>query len=593
MWLNSNWNSTMSQNKPPPKAKGPPKPPPEKLVILEKRDPNPVELANILAASSAVGIRPGLIGAVIDHESGGFWHPQIRSRKAGSQPIKVRENGELVMESEGSATGIAQYTDATWALGIFKNGEELIRLANLDKENPQAAATIRAAQAAMRADASLSKGQPDWDKFNSYCKAKCDTPEIKAVLALRSDPTGRIPIFMLALDLKDYQGQIVAAGMAPNVINTYTLHFQAIGMLRDMLNKPDVKLAELPQYQRAAAANEGVFGKPGSYRTGAEIYADKASKVSDAHAARFEREFYGRDFSLSSQAKATRTVIGADGTRAEVRTALVMPQISTDEFTKIWKSPNPSIATPDKLASTTQLLERLGYKFTKGRPPNEVFSPPQSFEDPRLKQYLSSFKQYVGLPNPEGGLDAATLPYLQRAGQLADQYAALQVRQREGVFDLRQADAELQAKRKKNNVDPEMLAGEESIRIIRQNLTYQGFLPPLAKGRQHSSRVDNQLLRAISEFQLSQGLKDTKGLYDPVTHELTLKAKPQPRPERRSALDGHGPVLAQAPAYDFNTLASGERVQVAGLQAEAQVSGTEPQPESYRVSRPDTGPKLA
>lgn len=577
----------MTQSKTPAKAKGPPKPPPEKLFPIERREPNTVELAAILAASSAVGIRPGLIGAVIDHESAGTWHPLIKPAKAGTPFARVSESGRLVVDAASNATGIAQYTDATWALGIFQNGEELIKLAGLDKENPQAAATIRAAQAVMKADPDLNKGRQDWDKFFRYCKANCDKPEMKALLDLRSDPTGRVPVFMLAIDLRGYREQVEAEGLAPNATNIYTLHFMSMGMLKDMLNKPSTRLGELPRYQDAAEANPGVFGAAGSFRTGAEIYADKATKVSDAHAAKFERNYYGRDFSLSSQAKATRTVIGADGSKAEVRTALVMPQISTDEFSKIWKSPNPSVATPDKLASTTQMLEKLGYKFTKGRPPNEQPHPPQNFDDPRLKQYLSSFKQYVGLPNPEGGLDAATLPYLQQAVQLADKYATLQAKQKaalrpDGLDDLKLADRELQRKPKD---DPERLAGEQSIRTIRDNLTYQGFLPPLKKGKVQSSRVDNQLIQAISAFQLSQGMIDSKGRYDPVTHTIILNAKPQTQPERRSALEGEGPVMATAPAYDFNTLASGEQVQLAGLTTVDPDAAT-PAPDSAPRSRP-------
>jgi len=552
--------------------KQPPKPPPEKLYEIERRDPTRAELRVLLDAAVATGVRPGLLGAIVNLESAGTWHPLIRPPKKGTPAAKISETGRVVVDPAGTAVGIAQYTEPTFAMSIYKSGEQIIRNARLDQVAPEQAAIIRAAMLKMKTAPALA-GKLDWNKFDSYVDANRHTPEIQKLMTLRSDPTGRVPLHTLAIDAKGYQNEVSEHGFEANATNTYALHFHSIGFLKDLNRKADHKLGEDSKYGLAALANGGVFGDAvkGTSRTGAQIYADLSNKISDAHASNFEKKFYGRDFGLDQDRGKPRTFRDRSGQPVPVRADLIVPQLRLDQFPPLWAQLNPKVETPDRLASTLHMLERLGYDH--GR------KPPTDFNNPRLKVMISTYKQQAGLPYPEAGLDTATEAHLKQAVARLDYYAALQAKQRRLAADSPNlVDIQKIQNDRKSPLPPDKRqAVDQYVIEIKGHLASQGFLPLPPKGRNFDGRVDRAMLSALSEFQLSKGLLNTKGVYDKVTGAMLMGIDPA---RVVGLLDDEVRTSQAAPSQDFNTLADRGVVQTAALAQSLQVDELPAAPQS-------------
>jgi hypothetical protein len=577
------------------RSKKPPAPPPEVYLSFERRDPTRPELERLLDAAMRVGVRPGFMGAIINHESAGTWHSHIRPAAPGSS-LKITTDGQVRGETGSSAVGIAQYTEPKWLHTMYTFGEEIIRDANLEKTNPAAAATIRAARQKMDEELKRTRQKPDWDAFVGMNRKFASDPLFVRLEDLRSDasPTsgvsGSIPFVALAHDIKDYQRQLTEAGLEINTTNLYVLHHNNLGSLRQILRNPE----GVPAVSAAAVQNNGhIFqGKNENgekeRKTGSETYATYRSVVSDAHATVFERRHYGRDFGSSMDTSRIRTVKDPQGNPIQLRSDLIMPRLSMADFQGIWRAPNQPVTDPASLQTTVAALERLGFDFGKQRPTD--------FKNRRLADALNVFKQQVGLPNPEDGLDTATVRHLQLAVGRVDHYSELQRQQRQQLadtstaLDLRQL-GKVVSKLPRN--DPLRKEVGEDVRAIKEALANEGLLQRPPKGRPFDGEIDHRLLNALRDFQREKGLADSKGVVDLVTLGLLkkvdyrkLKAEVDgPDPTTRTAQAGEPSRDGAAPAESFNDMATPERVTTAALGASLTVD--EP-----RLSAP-AGPSVA
>lgn len=548
------------------RSKKPPAPPPEEFIKFERREPARSELDALLDAAVKTGVRPGTLGAIIAHESSGTWNAHIRPSKPGEPPVKVTMNGEVRGKTGSSALGIAQYTDATWLQTMYRDGEEIIAARNLDRTDPAATATIRSVNRRIEQELTQSKRPPSWNTFNDISDKWEKDIEVQRLLKLRadSDPktggAGSMQFYALGYDIRNYSMQLLGAGKAVNTTNIYVLHHSSLGDLRKILKEPD----EVPSVRAAAVANNGSIyvretEEGVARKTGAETYQTYASFVSDAHASAFERKHFGRDFGKNPDGGRLRSVKDAAGQPLQVRTDLIMPRLSPTEFQGIWRAPNQPVTDPTSLSATVAALERLGVDFGKQRPTD--------FNSRRLNDALSTFKQQVGLPNPDEGLDTATQRHLQLAVNRVDHYADLQRQQRELLTDssainLRQLGS---AVGKLPKSDPTRLQAEQYVRGLKDELAEAGLLSRPPKGRPFDGGVDNRLLKAMTDFQRSKGLADTKGVVDLVT--LGQLNGVDHRKLRTSMSSEPMSISASEP---FNDIASQQRVQVAGLSAALQ-----------------------
>lgn len=539
----------MAQPKTPPLPK-------EEYVKFERTEPSPEQQMLVLEMAVKAGLRPGTLGALIDHESAGTWHPWVRPSDPDKPKVKVTTDGKVRGETGSSAASIAQYTDATWLRSLYVHGEDIIRDAELAKYDPGAVTAIRKAREVMSRELQGGKAPSDWNTFKKLGDKLREDGAISGALALRTQTSSRIAIAVLANDVADYRQQLNEAGFEVNTTNLYILHHKDINLLRQLAKNADYVAAEDPRMQQAVAKNGRIFtNEDGSAKTGAETYTTYRNLVGDDHATRFERTYYGRDFGVTTEAERPVFLKAAGGGAYPVKRSAVMPpRLDSSQFVSEWKKPSVSAENPGALPSVIASLRKLGYDFGK--------TDPQDFANSRLRAALGSFKAQVGLPFAEKGeLDTSTQHYLAQASANADRLIGLQQKQKAAVsepdaLNLRTLGKSM-AKLAKD--DPERIKAAQQVIELKERLAAEGLLKPPMKwdkaakanvAQPFDAQVDNSMLAAYSAFQARRGLMDTKGVYDSVTRSL-LPAVPA-KTMKTSALD----ELMQQPASPaFNRLA--------------------------------------
>lgn len=520
----------------------PPATPKEEYIKFERQEPSAAQQQLILEAGLKLGVRPGIAGVLMGHESAGTWHPQIRPSHPDKPSVKVTLDGQVRGVPGSSAVGLGQYIDPTWVFEMYRNGESIIREAELDKHNPAAVATIRAVNKLMQAELDQSKRKPDWTTFAALEDKHAKNPAVVELLKLRSDPTHRIPIYTVMHSIQNYSMELQNAGYDVNATNIYIIHHTSLSQLAQVRRK-DYVAADDPKMAGAVAVNGAVFmNKDGTAKTSTETYAFYGSVMSDDHASRFEREHYGRDFGKAVDAGKPRVVKGTDGQPYRVRNDLLVPRLPDVQFLAAWKQPPASAESAENLAATVTGLERLGYDFGKTKPAD--------FTNSRLRAAITSFKHQAGLPHADSGqFDATTQRYLQQSVANVDKYTGLQqaqkaALQKPGTINLATLGKDLRNIAKDDPIHAQ-LSG--FVIDLKKKLEGEGLLKPPSrfdrvKGADGKTRrvevklpfdgkVDNRMLAALSSYQRNNGLMDTKGIYEEVTlRQLNQKKAPAAAP---------------------------------------------------------------
>lgn len=510
--------------------------PKEQFIKFDKREPTEAQQQLLLEAAIKMGVRPGIAGVLINHESAGTWNPEIRPSKVGEPPVKVTTDGKVVGTPGSTAVGLGQYIDPRWVLDMYVNGESIIKQAELQKYDPAAVNTIRAANKLVQAELDRTKQKPSFDTFVGIETRLSKSPEILAVQKLRSDQNDRIPIYAVMHSIRDYSKELSDAGLDVNTTNIYAVHHNSLGKLKQLLANKDYVAADDPKMAGAVAANGAVYTKAdGTPKTSAETYAFYASVASDQHATNFERKYYGRDFGPSAEASTPHFLKGNDGQAYAVRRDLIMPRLPEMQFLEAWKHPGFPADKPENLAATVSGLERLGFDFGKQRPTD--------FKNPRLVAAISVFKHHTGLPHADAGeFDTSTQAFLKQAVTNADKYIALQQQQKAAL-----KAPEAVPLRK---LEPQKIV-ELKEALLKEGLLQQPTERVRMMGRDGKRRLeqmpvpfdgkaDSRLQAAYKTYQLNHGLLDGKGIYDTVTDKQLLAPKaaaPAAAPAKVSYLD--------------------------------------------------------
>lgn len=525
------------------KTKAPPPPPPKKeeYIKFERADPSLEQQELVMEMAVKKGLRPGTLGAIIDHESRGTWHPWIRPSDPRKPPVRITVDGEVRGEPGSTAAGIAQYINATWLRSLYVHGDDVIADAELEKYDPAAATTIRKAREVTAKE--LKGRSPDWNSFDAMGKKLKDNKDIAAALALRTQTSSRVSIAVLANDLVDYKKQIEGVGLEGNTTNLYILHHKDLGLLRQLTKNPDYVAADDPKMREAVAKNGTIFtSKDGVAKSGAETYQTYSNLVSDGHASRFERSYYGRDFGRSMENDRPMVLRDQAGHGYTVRRDLIMPpRLDATQFVAEWKKPQVIVEKPENLSGTVRALRKLGYDFGK--------SDPQDFDNPRLRTAIGAFKAQLGLPFAEKGqLDVITKNHLAHIETDADMRIVQQAHQREvlnsdGSLNLRKLPKDDVIKQQILDLKTKLAAKG----LLKQPIKFERIKGPDRKTRTvprelpFDGTVDNKLIGALSLYQQRNGLMDTKGILDPVTRQqLGVETAAPVAPVKKSALDDGG-----------------------------------------------------
>lgn len=482
-----------------------PKPKVEYIKFVAQ-EPSEQQQRLILEAATKVGIRPGTLGALMAHESGGTWNPEIRPGE-----VKVAVSGAVKGNPTSTAVGIGQYIEPTWLRTMYLKGDAIAKDSDLAKQSPETMAILKAGNAALAKEIERRGGKTDWNAFKAIEKDMSGDKDINTLLALRSDKTSIVPIYAVAHDLRDYGDQIEREKLPINTTNMYVIHHTNVGTLSKLHNRSEDTVDGFVSAE-AIAGNGLIFKKAdGTVKTGAEALESYRGVVSDDHASNFERQYYGRDFGPPGKDDMRmRALKGIDGKTYQVRNDLVVPRLSDKEYLTIWDKPSPA-ATFDKLPTATAAFEKLGVKFGKTVPTDP--------QDPRFKTAVVSFKRSVGLPHPEKGeFDLRTVEALQTASAKAEGYIQLQQRQQAALGEA--VDLKTIYKGIKKD-DPSRSTREQLVIGVKQRLQEQGLisLPKAKKGQvaAFNGNVDNKLVSALNDYQRSQGLVATNGKIDKVT----------------------------------------------------------------------------
>ena len=490
-----------------------PKPKVEYIKFIAQ-EPSEQQQRLILEAATKVGIRPGTLGALMAHESGGPWNPEIRPGE-----VKVAVSGAVKGNPISTAVGIGQYIEPTWLRTMYLKGDTIAKDSDLAKRSPESMAILQAGNANLAKEIERRGGKTDWNAFKAIEKDMSGDKDIKALLALRSDKTSIVPVFAVAHDLGDYRQQIEREKLPVNTTNMYVIHHTNVGTLSKLHSRSEDTVDGFVSAE-AIAGNGLIFKKAdGTIKTGAEALESYRGVVSDDHASNFERQYYGRDFGPPSKDDMRmRALKGADGKTYQVRNDLVVPRLSDKEYLSIWDKQSPA-ATFDNIPTATAAFEKLGVNFGK--------SVPTDPQDPRFKTAVVSFKRSVGLPHPEKGeFDMRTVEAMRTASAKADSYIQLQQRQQAAMADA--VDLKTIYKGLKKD-DPSKQTREQLVIGVKQQLEAKGLmsLPKAKKGQvaAFNGNVDNKMVSALSDYQRSQGLMATNGKIDKVTL-ATFASKP-------------------------------------------------------------------
>ncbi len=559
-----------------------PEPPKEQYITIERREPNAGELQLLLEAALKLGVRPGYAGVMANHESAGTWHPQVRPNHPDKPPVKITTTGEVRGTPGSTGVGIGQWLETRWMLDMYKHGESIIATAGLEKVNPEAVRLIRSINKSVQAELDRTKQKANWNSID-VIEGKLDsTPDGIAFAKLRSDPTNRIPIYMLMHNLRDYQQELESFGLPVNGQNLYGTHHTSAAEVANLVRKKDYIPGDDPKWAKAAERNGLVFmHADGTMKTGAETHNKYGQIVNEALATRFEQEYYGRDFGTSPDASKQRVLKANDGQAYKVRNDLIIPRLPAEQFLAAWKQPSVTAEKPEHLSATVAGLERLGFDFGKAKPTD--------FNNSRLRAAITSFKHQAGLPYADKGeLDTNTQRYLQQSVSNADKYIALQqgqkasLQQRNGL-DLRNIAKQLRDVPKDNPVHAQVA---NVVIDIKQKLAKEGLLKEPStlqrvKGADGKTRrvevkkpfdglVDGRTISALSAYQRNNGLMDTKGVFDSITAtRLSQGAAPAavaPAPVRTPAPAAAPPALPKAPSRSASGIVTGKAEPVSPTQ---------------------------
>ena len=585
------------------KAK-PPAVPPEQYITINKREPNRADLEHLLEAAGKEGIRPGLMGGIIAHESDGTWSPHVRPAAAGpgKKPPKLTTTGIVRGDTGSSAVGIAQYIEPRWLMTTYLYGERIIANAGLDKTAPEKAQTIRTVKEEMDRHYTAKRiARPDWNDYVKMSKDYRMDPHFVALWQLRSDAkplqdtSGSIPYHALAIDISDYQRQIVSSGYKADATAVYILHHSNFATLADLMRNPN----SAPKASADAVKSNGAIFKKVNEdgeeerKTGRETLKTYQNIVSDYSVSAFELKYFGRDFSAAGPSKQPRVVRDAAGHEYKVRNDLIIQRIPVDQFIPLWRAqldkPAPQITDPASMKQATDILTKMGESFGKNKPA------PTDANDPRFRQLIKSFKEQVGLPFPDRGMDAMTLRMLQVTEKRVDFFTGLQQQQQQaiaaGTVDLKAIGRDVA---RLPATDPHRVEADNLIRGFKQQLADLGYMRPPPAGRTFDGRIDPRFMGALSDFQRAEGLIDTKGNMDALTMRR-MRAKSDQVTQKVSLHEG-----AAGPADQFNGIAAQERISTAALGAAMQtVASAEPltitarevAPSVSRVQSSRSGPR--
>jgi peptidoglycan hydrolase-like protein with peptidoglycan-binding domain len=542
--------------------------PKEALLDISRRDPDELQLKMLLDVAERLNVRPGLLGAIIDHESARTWHPEVRPSKEGGA-AKVSESGKVVGKVSSSASGISQYIEATWMHRIYSQGEELIKQAELDKHNPAAAKAIR--ETKERIDKDHPNRTKDWNFFDGIMKKDGSSKKYADALSLRNDPTSRIPMFVLGLDVQNYEQSLRDAKLPVNATNVYVQHHTSFGTLRELLKNQD---AAASVSANAQAINGAIFtNSDGSVKTGGETYKTYENIMSNATVSNFERKYFGAEM-----VAANKPVLPAKGAKQHaIRTGvepvlvaerLVFGPPSKDELKSVH-------STFDTYAGKTYDHAQMG-RWAAGVLKRSGLLPAtvntQSPNAPEVQQALKSFGDKMGLaPLKDGKFAPGMVAALTLVDDRVTTYTARQAEQK-AALEGKAPKVDLKALKTLPADDPARKASSKLIVELKQNLTEEGLLKEekqlvrVGKKKRYETKpltdvVDDKLLKALAAFQMRNGLISTNGVLDPVTLRLVksgsaaIPVRPDQRAEQKPIARDVDKAIASRPKEAFDLAA--------------------------------------
>lgn len=518
--------------------------PKEALLDISRRDPDELQLKMLLDVAERLNVRPGLLGAIIDHESAKTWHPEVRPSKEGGA-AKVSESGKVVGKVSSSASGISQYIEATWMHRIYSQGEELIKQAELDKYNPAAAKAIR--ETKERIDKDHPNRTKDWNFFDGIMKKDGSSKKYADALSLRNDPTSRIPMFVLGLDVQNYEQALRSAKLPVNATNVYVQHHTSFGTLRELLKNQD---AAASVSATAQAINGAIFThSDGSVKTGGETYKTYENIISDATVSKFERKHFGAEMVAANKpnlpAKGAKQHAIRTGTEPIfVAERLVFGPPNKDEL-------NTVHSTFDTYAGKTYDHDQMG-RWAAGVLKRSGLLPAtistKNPNAPEVQQALKSFGDKMGLaPLKDGKFAPGMVAALTLVDERVTTYAARQAEQK-AALDGTAPKVNLNDLKKLPPDAPARQSASKMIIDLKRGLTEEGLLKEEkqlvrdGKKKRYETKplndvVDDKLLKALAAFQMRNGLISTNGVLDPVTLKLLKddnKQRPAAKVEQRA-----------------------------------------------------------
>lgn len=536
--------------------------PKEALLEISRRDPDELQLKMLLDVAERLNVRPGLLGAIIDHESAKTWHPEVRPSKEGGA-AKVSESGKVVSKVSSSASGISQYIEATWMHRIYSQGEELIKQAELDKHNPAAAKAIR--ETKERIDKDHPNRTKDWNFFDGIMKKDGSSKKYADALSLRNDPTSRIPMFVLGLDVQNYEQALRSAKLPVNATNVYVQHHTSFGTLRELLKNQDVAASVSANAQ---AINGAIFtNSDGSVKTGGETYKTYENIISDATVSKFERKHFGAEMVAANAPNLPAKGAKQHAIRSGVEPILVAERLvfgppSKDEL----KAVHSTFDTYAGKAYDHAQMGRWAASVLKrsGLLPATVST--QNPNAPEVQQALKSFGDKMGLaPLKDGKFAPGMVAALTLVDDRVSTYATRQAEQK-AALEGTAPKVNLNDLKKLPNDAPVRQSTSKMVIDLKRSLTEEGLLKEEkqlvrdGKKKRYETKplndvVDDKLLRALAAFQMRNGLISTNGVLDPVTLKLLTDdnkqrpaAKLEQRAEAKPPATGYAKATLNLPA---------------------------------------------
>lgn len=561
--------SNMAKHKAPPAPK-------DVFIAFPRRDPNPVEAMEALRAGHATGIWPGYLIATAMHESAGTMHPEIRPGAKDGTATRVTTTGKVVGNPTSSAAGFAQFTEGTWLTTTKTHGAEIADAAGLSVSNPAADRLLR------------------------------ERHDQKALLALRSDPTAKVPMMGLGYFSKDNAATIKNVGVPLNPTTLYIMHFSgSVDLLKKVTSRSSADYVPGEDAKHAAAVDanksvftktvlvkdeEGVTQKVAAQKTGDEFYEQKKREISEAHVVKYERQLYGINYSGFDDGHSAK-----GKSASQLRRELVSFHSVQGHEVKLPESKVLQALTPDeKDRFRTRFISEVEQHGNKGQTtltPDEnkwlVASlkrqsvlPPDSqakeLGDPFVKNALAAYRERVGLKVAPGDVPVLTAADKVSLGIYNERIEALakpQIAQKQALAAGGAVD--LQKLRKLPATHPEVQLVRPEIVALKETLAKQGLYAyhthkehkQVVDKRGHTKKqtitvrdafdgtVDTRLIEAYSTAQLKSGLRET-GQLDRVSLHIikgeplaALPAmQPQPvRPAQAVPVQSVQPAQQQAP----------------------------------------------